>query len=391
MDISLNEDQQRLFETALDFARNALTAEQIRKLEDTESGFAPAVWRSMAGMGWTGAPFPEQYGGSEAGFTELGLIVEALGQAAIPSPFFSTVIEAGMLLLDAGSAAQKQEWLPKIAAGDAILTTAIVEKGGSLEPEGVHTTISKSGKSLIVNGTKMFVRDAGATDAIICLGRSGSAATDVTLVMIPRQTAGVSLRRLVAAGGEALWKVTFDNVKLEDTNVVGAFNAAWPHVAKLLQRGAAFKSAELAGIGQAALDLTLSYARTRIQFDKPIGSFQAVQHHCANMYRDVEVCRLLARQAVATAKDSNAIRETSMAKAKCSVAIPAVTRTAHQVHGAIAFYRNYPLELYYNRAVAAKATYGDALYHRRVLSRMLRDNLDQFRREERHALPVYNL
>lgn len=391
MDISLNDDQQQLFDTALDFARHALTCDQVRHLKTTESGFSAAVWKSMAEMGWIGAPFPEEYGGSGTGPIELGLLVEALGRFVIPSPLFATVIEAGLMLLDSGSAEQKQYWLPKIIAGESILTTAILETSGGYEPQAIGTRLFKAGTKMTISGTKTMVRDAGESEAIICLARTGYGTRDLSLVIVPKSSPGLTMQRLAASGGESLWQVSFDQVAVAEGNLVGTWNGGWPLVIDLVRRGAAFKSAELTGIGQTALDLTIKYAQTRIQFGKAIGSFQAVQHHCANMYRDIEVCRLLAWQAVASANDRGCLREAAMAKAKCSDAIPGVTRTAHQVHGAIAFYRNYPLELYYTRAVAAQAAYGGARYHRRILADMLRNNPDQFRREERHALPVHHI
>lgn len=390
MDISLNEDQQLLYETALSFARSAMTPARIRELEETDDGFDAAVWKQMAEMGWAGAVFPEQYGGVEASPVELALIVEALGQGAIPSPMFSTVIEAGLLLLDAGSAAQRDSWLPRIAAGDAILTTAISESGGGLRPEEIKTRIMPSGNGFTLSGTKLFVRDASTAEAIICAGRSGENPSDLTLVMVPRGTSGLRLRRMRAAGGESLWEATFDNVALDADAIVGELGDAWHHVARLHLRGAAFKSAELVGIGQASLDLTLSYAKTREQFGGPIGRFQGVHHHCAEMYRDLQVSRLLAWQASASLGEAlTGSREVSMAKAKCSEVMPALTRIAHQIHGAIAYYRDYPLELYYHRAIAAQSAYGDAGDHRRALSELLSNDLDGFRGEDRHELPVH--
>jgi alkylation response protein AidB-like acyl-CoA dehydrogenase len=300
------------------------------------------------------------------------------------------VVEAGLLLLDAGTAAQRENWLPRIAAGNAIMTTAIMESGGGLAPNEIRTRITPSGNGFIVSGKKLFVRDAGVAEAIICLGRSGDRPTDLTLVVVPRDTPGLQLRRMRAAGGEAVWETSFDNVAVDADAVVGEPGGAWPHVARLLLRGAAFKSAELVGIGQASLDLALSYAKTRVQFGRPIGSFQGVHHHCAEMYRDLQVSRLLAWQASASLGEAMAgDRKVSMAKAKCSEAMPALTRTAHQIHGAIAYYRDYPLELYYHRAIAAQAAYGDAGHHRRVLSNLLSKDLERFRGEDRHELPVH--
>ncbi len=390
MDITIDDDQRLLRDTALAFAQKALTPARIRELETTEHGFDAKVWRQMAEMGWAGAVFPEEYGGSGAGLLELALIVEALGQAAVPSPIYSTVVEAGLLLLDAGSPAQRENYLPRIAAGDAIMTTAITEPGGGLAPGEIRTNITPAGNGFTVNGTKLFVRDAGAAEGIICLGRSGKGETDLTLVIVPRDAPGLKLRRLQAAGGESLWEAIFDNATVDADAIVGEPGGAWPHVARLHLRGAALKSAELVGIGQASLDLTLSYSKTRIQFERPIGSFQGVQHHCAEMYRDLEVSRLLAWQAAASLGEGLAgDRETAMAKAKTSEAMPALTRTAHQIHGAIAYYRDYPLELYYHRAIAAQAAYGDAGHHRRALARLLREDLGRFRGDSPHDLPVH--
>jgi len=390
MDITLDDDQTLLHETAVSFAQSALTPNRIRELETTADGFDPGVWREMAQMGWAGAPFPEAYGGAGIGPFELGLVVEALGQSALPSPLFSTVIEAGLLLLDAGSDAQKSEWLPRIAAGDAIVTTAISETGGGLAPQEICARIAPTGNGFRIDGAKLFVRDAGAAEAIICLARAGDNPHDLSLALVRTDAPGITRRRLQAAGGEALWEVRFENVSIDADAIVGQPGLGWPHVARLLLRGAAFKAAELVGIGKASLALTLDYAKTRIQFDKPIGSFQGVQHHCAEMFRDLEVSRLLTWQATGSLGDRLAgAREVAIAKLKCGRAIPALTRTAHQIHGAIAYYRDYPLELFYHRAIAAQAAYGDAAYHRRVLASMLTTDLPQFRGQGRHELPVH--
>lgn len=392
MDLSLNDDQRLLHDTARSFALSALEPKRIRTLEESENGFDHGVWKEMAEMGWSGAVFPEQYGGADAGFTELALVVEALGYGAIPSPIYSSVIEAGLLILDIGSPAQCETWLPRISAGDAILTTAVIERGGGLDSAQIRATSKPSGNGFVVNGIKLFVRDAGAADAIIVAARTGEQAEDIGLVMIPTRTAGVTCERLCLAGGEALWQVRLENVYVDSDAVLGDPGCGWPAVRRMHLRGAAFKSAELVGIGHRSLDLTLAYANTRQQFGGPIGRFQAVHHHCADMYRDAEVCRLLVWQAAAAlAEDPDRVREVSIAKAKCSEAIPALTRMAHQIHGAIAYYRDYPLELFYHRAIAAQAAYGDARHHRNVLSALLRTNMDAFRGDDRHELPVHHV
>jgi alkylation response protein AidB-like acyl-CoA dehydrogenase len=259
-----------------------------------------------------------------------------------------------------------------------------------LRPQDIRTQIARSGNGFRIDGIKAFVRDAASADGIICVTRSGDGPENLTLAIVPKGTQGLSLRRMPAAGGESMWQVEFKGVEVDADAIVGELGAAWPAVARLLLRGATFKSAELVGIGQAALDLTLSYAKERIQFGKPIGSFQGVQHHAAEMYRDLEVSRLLSWQASDALRAGLAgEREVAMAKAKASQCIPALTRTAHQIHGAIAYYRDYPLELYYHRALAAQAAYGDAAYHRRALARLLITNSNAFRGQHAHELPVH--
>ena len=389
MDITFTDEQKLIAETAWSFAKNALSTERIRVLETDDNGFDADVWRQMVGMGWPGAVFPPEYGGSGSSLFELALIVEALGRGAVASPLFATVVEAGLLLLEAGSPAQCEYWLPRISDGRAILTAAIAEADGRFSPEDVRTAITQSGDALSVSGSKMFVRDAGVADAILCLGRSGAQPQDLSLVIIPAGVDGITRRRLTAAGGESLWELHFDNVGVAADAAVGTPGQAWPHVDMLIQRCAALKAAELVGIGQAALDLTVDYAKTRVQFGRTIGGLQSVHHHCTDMYRDIAVSRLLARQAAARlAARQPAAREAAMAKAKTSEAIPAVTRTAHQIHGAIAYYRDYPLELYYHRAIAGAAAYGDADYHRRSLACLLRNDVARFQGDHRHDLPL---
>ena len=295
-----------------------------------------------------------------------------------------------MLIDEAGSAGQRDAWLPRIAAGEAILTTAVFEPGNVYGSGEMATLIGSTPRGLRVSGTKTFVRDAGTATALLCLGRAEKNPAELTFVLVPGDAPGIARRHLQAAGGESLWQVTFNDVVVGRAAVLGEPGKAAPHLHRLLLRGTAMKAAELIGIGQAALDLTVAYAKERVQFGRPIGSLQAVHHHCTEMYRDLQVSRLLAWQAAARlGSGAPAEREVAMAKAKASEAIPALTRTAHQIHGAVGYYRDYPLELYYHRAIAAAAAYGDAGHHRRALASLMRDNVDRFRGDHAHALPVH--
>ncbi|WP_089938441.1 acyl-CoA dehydrogenase family protein [Candidatus Entotheonella palauensis] len=386
MDMILSEEQELLFKTALEFAQQALTADQIESLEGQEPGFDLDVWQQMVDMGWTGIVFPAAYGGADLTLMDLSLIVEACAQAALPSPLFASVIEAGMLIDQVGSDHDRSAWLPLIAAGKTVLTTAILESSGGFEPAEIEMQAETTASGYRLNGAKRWVRDAAVAETLVVLARSRDTASALTLFLVPASTPGVSYQRLSVSGGERLYDVAFADVDLPADAVLGPPGEAWPAVRALHQRGACLKAAELLGIGQAALELTLEYAKTRVQFGNPLGSFQAVQHHCANMYRNLEACRLLTYQAATRLSEGQgAEREVAMAKAKASEVIPVMIQLAHQIHGAVGYYRDYPLGLYHDRALAAQAAYGTSRHYRRRLAQLLRQDPIGFRGRAQHA------
>lgn len=384
MDISLTEDQRLLQDTVAGFARDHADPASARALETAKTSFDAMLWRQIGDLGFAGAPLPEIYGGSGASVLELSLIVEALAAHAVATPIFASVIEAGMLLNDCAHEELKAAWLPGLASGQRIMTVAWLETRRAFDIEWIQTRLNDDGAGAFLSGRKHYVRDAEGADAIVCLARVNGG--ELALSVVERTAPGVSLERMPASGGESLWTVSFDKVEVSPDAIVQG-NGIADAIDRLAQRGAALKACELAGIGQAALDLAVEYAGQRQQFGVPIGSFQAVQHHCAEMFRDVCIVRLLARQACARL-DTNrdARREVAMAKAKASEAIPAVTRLSHQIHGAIGYYRDYPLELFFHRAIAAQAAFGDALHHRRVLADMLASDPESFKGDNRHGL-----
>lgn len=388
MDLVAREEQQLLLDSALLFARERMGVERARALEDRAAGGEHAhdaeLASEIAALGWTGAALPAAHGGEGLGLLDLALLLEACGTAPLPTTLFGSVVEAGLLLADVGSEQQSARWIPRIAAGEALLAVALLEEGGRLgEPEIRARATPLAGRGYRLDGSKTLVRDAGTADALVIAARVAHGTTagadgGVILLLVERGTAGLTMRPQLAAGGEPLFDIGLAGVEVGAAAVVGAPGAAWPALARMLARGAALKAAELVGIGQAALDLTLAYARERTQFGRPIGSFQAVQHHCANIYREVVACRLLAYRAAwaldragGDPSEPEALRAVSAAKAKASEAMPWATRTAHQVHGGVGYYRDYPLELFTRRAITAAAAYGDARYHRRRLARAI--------------------
>jgi len=383
MDLVASEEQRLLRDSALVFARERMGAGRARELEDRAAAGEPAhdaaLAAEIAALGWLGAALPAAHGGGGIGLLELALLIEACGTAPLPTTLFGSVVEAGLLLAEAGSEQQRERWLPRVAAGEAVLAVALLEEGARLGAHEVQTRATPlAGGGYRLDGRKELVRDAAAANALVVAARAADAHEGVTLLLVERGAEGLAIEPQPAAGGEPLFAVALDGVEVGADALVGAPGGGWPALERMLARGAALKAAELVGIGQAALDLTLAYARERVQFGRPIGSFQAVQHHCANIYRELVACRLLSYRAAwaldAAGRDpseAGARRAVAAAKAKASEAIPWATRIAHQVHGGVGYYSDYPLEQHTRRAIAAAAAYGDARYHRRRLAQAL--------------------
>lgn len=377
-----------LRDTAARFVERECGPEVVARLEEDPLGYAPEHWRRMAELGWLGLLVPEEHGGAGFGLRELAIIVETLGAAGLPSPLFATVVEAGSLIALAGDAQQRRRWLPAIAAGEALLSVALLEPGAELAAPGVQTRATELAAGFRVRGAKLFVPYAHVASHLVCVARTADAPEALSLLLVPRDAPGVQLTRLRTTNGDPQFAVTFADVDVPRSALLGGPGAAWPHVEAMLDRGAALKCVELVGLGRRALDLTLAFVRERVQFGQPIGTFQAVHHHCADMSCLLEQARVLTAQATwALAEGHEAARAVSLAKIKASEGIPALLRMAHQLHGGVGYYTSYPLEMLYRRSMAASAAYGSARWHRRRLAHLLSADAARFRRAGAHPLP----
>jgi alkylation response protein AidB-like acyl-CoA dehydrogenase len=366
MDITLNEGQRMLKASARQFLDAECSKDFVRAMEQDEKGFTPEFWKKLADLGWLGFVLPDIYGGFAGDFFDLGLIVEEMGYAAMPGPFFSTVVLGADLLEIAGSKEQKLEILSRVSSGQALLASAFMEPQGGLSAESIQTTAQKKGDKYVINGTKLFVYDAQAADYIICVARTGNGepGESISLLLVPRDTPGVTLTPLITTAADKQFEVVFENAFVSNTGLVGQESKSWPIVDLVLQKAAALKAVETVGVMQAALDLTLDYAKQRIAFGRPIASFQAVHHHFADMYRDTETSRLLAYEAIWTlGQGLPSSRQVSLAKSRINIAAGAVTRMAHQIYGGVGYYTEAPLEIYTRRAVAGAASFGDTQFH----------------------------
>ena len=364
MDLGLNEFQQMLRNSAREFLEAECPVSYVRDMEQDERGYSPEIWSAMAEMGWLGLAFPEEYGGEDLGFVELAILLEEMGSALLPGPYFSTVVMAGAALAHAGSEDQKNEYLARIARGQLIVTMAITGPSGLWEPRGLEATARRSEDGYVIDGVKLYVPNAHVSDYVIVAARTGEGETNVSLFIVPSNADGLTQTLLQTIASDRQSELVFDNVNVPGSALLGDFNGGWDTVATVLRWGAVGKCAEMLGGAQRVLDMTVQYAKERTQFGRAIGSFQAVQHHAADMAADVDGCRYITYQAAWTlAQGLPADREVAMAKAWVSDAYQRVCALAHQSHGAIGFTREYDLQLYSRRAKAAELMFGDADLH----------------------------
>ena len=364
MDLGLNEAQQMLKNTAKDFLEAECPDTYVREMEIDERGYTLELWQKLAEQGWLGLIIPEKYGGVGLEFQDLVILLEEMGRYMLPGPYFSTVLMGGMSIMDAGTEEQKKEYLPRIAEGQIILTLALNEPSGRWDPEGVQLTAKDTGEGYVLSGTKLFVQNAHVSDNIVVAARTGESSTDISLFIISTQANGVTQNLLKTIASDRQSEVIFENVAVPYSSLLGEKNLGWETIQKVLQWGAIGKCAEMSGGGQEVLDMTVEYAKQRTQFGRPIGTFQAIQHHCANMATDVEGAKFITYQAAWRLSEGlPADREVAMAKAWVSESYRRVCALGHQSHGAIGFTKEHNMQLYSRRAKAAELAFGDADFH----------------------------
>jgi len=375
MDLGLSEPQEMLRKIARDFLATECPKSLVREMEEDKKGHSAHLWQSMAELGWMGLPFPEEYGGGGGTFLDLAVLLEEMGRACLPGPFFSTVVLGGLTVLDVGTAEQKQRFLAPMAEGSMVMTLALTEADGGYHASGISTEAVLDKDHYIIDGTKLFVPDAHVADWMICAVRTkkGSRGEDgISLLLVRSESEGLACEVLPSLAKDRQCEVTLNGVAVPAADVLGTVDGGWSVVQRSLQRAAVAKSIEMVGGAQQVLEMTVEYAKERVQFDRPIGSFQAIQHHCANMALDVDSARYLAYQAAWKISEGLPCdMEAAVAKAWVSDAYRRVCALGHQVHGAIGFTLDHDMQLYSRRAKAAEASFGDADFHREAVAQML--------------------
>jgi alkylation response protein AidB-like acyl-CoA dehydrogenase len=373
MDFGFSEEQEMLRQSARDFLQKEAPIGYARKMMEDERGYTDAVWKKMAELGWTGLILPEQYGGSGLTFVDLVVVLEEMGRVVLPGPFFSTVVVGGVALSEGGTDAQKAEYLPKLAAGDLQVTLAHLEPSGRWDADGITLEAKPSGGGATLSGTKLFVPDAHTADLLVVAARApGSTGTDgLTLYLVDAKAKGVTITPLKTMDQtRRLAEVKLDGVQVGADRVLGTPGQGWALLDRIVDRGKVGLCAEMCGGAQRVLEMSVEYAKVREQFGKPIGSFQAIQHKCANMLVEVESSKSVTYYAAwAVANDvAEAPLAAAMAKSYCSDAYRHVSGEGIQIHGGIGFTWEHDMHLYFKRAKSSEVTFGDATWNRELVA-----------------------
>jgi alkylation response protein AidB-like acyl-CoA dehydrogenase len=373
MNLTLSEEQEMLKTMARDFLTDKLPKTAVTEIEESAEGYLPEMWREMADLGWMGLALPEKYGGADMTFLDLAVLLEEMGRACLPGPFFSSVVLGGLPILDIGTEEQKQAYLPKIASGESIFTLALIEADGTCTADSIATKAAASGNDYIINGTKVFVPDANVADYMLYVARTrekGKPEDGITVFVVDAKSPGISNTVLKTMANDKLCEVVFDQVKVPKENILGKLDEGWSEVQKIIERAAVAKCCEMVGCIQKALEMTVDYAKDRKQYGRPIGSFQVIQHYCADMATDVDGTRLSTYQAVWMMSEGLPCTEkVAIAKAWAGEACGRVMALAHQIHGAIGCTIDHDLQFYTRRAKGAELTFGDSMFYREVVAR----------------------
>lgn len=374
MDFTLTLEQEMLKKSARKFLNTNFTSDYVREMWENPRGYESEMWIKMAELGWMGLTIPEEYGGLGLAFRDLGFILHEMGRVVMPGPFFSTVVLATELIKMAGSEAQKADLLERIASGNLIATVALYEEDVDWGVQGIKLTASKKGDHYILQGTKLFVPDAHIADLIIVAARTENLDAEgegISLFLIDPQTEGVRVEQLPTMDqGRKLCAVSFINKTVSSAELIGKAGQGWPAIENMLTRANAALGLEMLGGGEKVLEIAVEYAKVRVQFGQPIGSYQAIKHKCAEMLLQVESSRSIAEYAAWTidGNPQEVSKAASMAKTYVGNMYRKAAAATLQILGGIGFSWEHDIHLYYKRALASEAMFGDTVFHLELLA-----------------------
>jgi alkylation response protein AidB-like acyl-CoA dehydrogenase len=370
MKLNLTEEQEMLRKTARDFLTDKCTKKFVKEMEESETGYSVELWREMAELGWMGLVFPGEYGGGDMTFLDLSVLLEEMGRACLPGPFFSQIVLAGLPILDIGSEEQKRGYLPSLIRGEKIFTLALSEPGyHSYDASAVDIEAIPHGDNYVISGTKLFVPDAHIADYLLCVART-EGKDGISVFLVDAESPGIRYAVLNTIARDKLCEVVLDQTPVAKASILGRPNQEWTALQKVIERAAVGKCCEMVGNIQRVLEMTVDYARERKQFGRPIGSFQVIQHYCADMATDVDAARFSTYQAAwMLSEELPCTKQVAIAKAWLGQASQRIFALAHQIHGAIGATIEHDLHYYTRRAKAAELAFGDTNFYQEVVAR----------------------
>ena len=376
MDILPSEEEQLLKNAARDFLEAEVSTALVREMELDENGYPAALWRQMADLGWLGLAMPEEYGGQGLQLTYLGMVMEELGRVLAPVPFHSTMT-AALTIAESGNSEQKRELLPAVCSGDMVMTWAVTERDPRLIPSAISDLAQADGDGWVLSGDKMFVENFNVSRRCIVAVRTAPASEaneGISLFLVDPNAAGVSHTPLVTLAKDNQSKVSFAGVRVSNADLIGELHNGWPALERMLERATALLCCQMVGATRKDAELAIDYAKNRVAFGRPIGSFQSIQHMCADMLLFTDGAQLLTYEALWKMDQGlPASVEVSQAKAFANEKCEAVVRQSQVIHGGIGFMMEFDLHLWLRRVSAWTMRLGTTFDHRAKIASALLD------------------
>jgi len=356
MDFSLTEEQQLLKNSARDFLTTECPKAVVKEIEASETGHSTELWGKMAELGWMGLAIPEEYDGVGMTLLDLAILFEEFGRAAMPGPMACTMMLGSFPIIENGTEEQKKSILPKVAMGEIILTMAISEPEVDSAPEFIAAKATAEGDKFTLNGTKLFVPYASVADYILIAARTEGAPGDekgITVFIVDAKAPGISLTPLKTIAADKQFEVSLDGVSVSSGDVLGTVNEGLAIVKSALLKATAMQCAEMIGGAQFEMEITAEYAKIRVQFDRPIGTFQAVQHQMADMFIDATGVRWTTYRAIWRLSEGLlAEKEVAIAKAFANIACQRIAFKAQGIHAGVGVDMDHDLQYYFRRQKA---------------------------------------
>jgi acyl-CoA dehydrogenase len=384
MDFAFAKEHEMIKNSVREFFNKTCPTDLVRELKDNDKGYDPRMWKKMVQLGYLGLVIPEEYGGLEGDFLELMIFMEEAGRKIVPSPFFSTVVQCGLPLTDFGSKSQKEAFLPGIAEQGDVWSLAHTEVTASEKISDIKLVAKKEGgdSDYILNGTKLFVSYANSARYFLVSALTqpeNETEGSISLFIIDADSEGIHLEEMPTTAHDKRFEVTFTKTRVSADRILGGLNQGWRVLEKTGQYAAILKAAEMAGGAAAALQLTVNYTKERKQFDKPIGSFQAIQHRLADLLTQTEGLKYLVyRAAWLISEGSPSDFYISAAKAKANSVYHNVCHQGIIMHGAIGWTEEMDIGLYHIRTRAHTSDGGSSKLHQQKIATILQNHRPDF-------------